>query len=70
MADLIIPVLDDSEKQPRSLASLRIMGDQFEALLKPPVHHTTIVLSGLREAPDWAPIMLRDSTISRTATRL
>ena len=35
----------------------------IEALLKPPVYHSTIVLRGLKGTLNWAPIMPRDTSI-------
>ena len=45
------------------LASLGIMGAQFRARLKPPVHHCTIVLRGMRE-PLPGPLLCRETLVS------
>ena len=52
---IIVGLRAQAEKQQRSdvqlserLASLGIMGDQLRAPLKPPLHHCTTVLSGLK----------------------
>ena len=37
------------------LASLGIMAAQLRAPLKPPVHHSTIILRGLRGYLTWVP---------------
>ena len=46
------------------LASLGIIGAQLRASLKPPVHHSTIVLSGLRGSINFTRIMLREVSLS------
>ena len=47
------------------LASLGIMGGLIDwSPLKPPDHHSTIVLSGSKVAFKWAPIMPWDTSLS------
>ena len=43
---------------------------QLKDLLKPFVHHSTIVLRGLRDALYWSPIMPRDASLSHRQCKL
>ena len=45
-------------------ASLGIMAPNCAHPLKPRVHHSIIVLRGLRAAPNWAPILHGDANLS------
>ena len=48
----------------QTLASLGIMGVELRASLKPPVHHSTVILRDLNIGLNWSPIMPRNARFS------